>query len=607
MCGIIGFNWEDQQLAKKMASTLIHRGPDDGGVYTDKGISLGHRRLSIIDLTRSGKQPLYNEDRSLWITYNGEIYNFKELRAVLKKKGHKFISNTDTEVILHGYEEWGEKVLPRLNGMFAFAIWNSRKKTLFLARDRIGIKPLYYYWDGSKFIFASELKAIFEASITRQINTLSLQHYLTYGFTPKKQTMIRGICKLEPGHALFLNGSELRTKKYWQLNIKEDHTLTEDAIKKKIKLYLEDAVKKRLMSDVPLGAFLSGGIDSSALVAMASKYKKNLKTFSIGFEYDEFNEAPYAKKVSELFATEHHEKYFVAKDFKKLIPKLAFHYDDPLADYSILPTYLVSTVARKKVKVVLGGDGGDELFGGYNWYRHYMILEKQKHIPLAMRKYFIKPSFQVASKVFQNHLLNKTKHLIETEAVSPGKRFAMIRSFLSAKGFKEMNINPKVLDAYSKFFTYSDIKNNFFNADLSFYLPGEILHKVDKATMAVGLEARVPFLDHTFVEFASTISSKYRIHRLQTKYLLKKSLRNVVPKEIIHRKKRGFGVPIKQYFRNELRGYVEQKINSLDFKELNLNEKYIRQCMVEHKRGVRDHSQFLWSLLFLQEWKNKWI
>ena len=596
MCGICGFNWEDKKLLRQMTSALEHRGPDTFGLYTDKKVSIGHRRLSIIDLSDKGNEPMCNEDGTIWLTFNGEIYNFKELRSALIKNGHRFNSDTDAEVIIHAYEEYGNDCVKKFNGQFAFAIWNSKQKVLFLARDRLGIKPLYYYWDDTKFIFASELKAILQApAVARNVDRHSLNHYLTYGFTPTKQTILKNIYKLQPGFHLTFS-KRLVIKRYWDVDFRQTETHSPNYYTTNIKELLEEATKKRLVADVPVGAFLSGGIDSSAIVAMIKKHKDNLKTFSIGFDHDEFNEAPYAKKVSDKFGTDHHEKYFSAKDVQKLIPELAYYYDDPLADYSMLPTYFVSKIARKHVKVCLGGDGGDELFGGYDWHTQFNTLRLQRSLPAFARSAIKLPLNFIRDK----HVRDRLQHLISNEKLSDSELYARLRSILNHTDLEKLNVTG-TYNAYKPYFKYSKL-NNVMHADLKLYLPEQILTKVDRASMAVSLETRVPFLDHDLVEFSAKIPPNIKIHRQIKKHILKKAMVGILPKEIINRKKQGFGVPIKHYFRNELKDFVQSELSEIPY----VNQEFVQSILQKHLAGKRDYCHVIWSLLMLKEWTKQW-
>jgi asparagine synthase (glutamine-hydrolysing) len=599
MCGISGFNWEDKDLVRRMIKVLNHRGPDSNGLFVDRGVSFGHNRLSIIDLSSDGAQPMCNEEGDIWITFNGEIYNYLEIRSELVNLGHVFKSNTDTEVIVHGYEQWGVDVLSKLNGMFAFAIFDGRDKSLFLARDRLGIKPLHYYFSSGKFIFASEIKAILECSeVERKVDLVSKNHYFTYGYTPTSRTMFDGIFKLEPGCFLVLKNDKLVCKKYW--DFKYPAKATKFGFKKlrsRIREELDLSVKRRMVSDVGVGAFLSGGVDSSAIVASATKYKKDLKTFSIGFDYKEFNEAKYAKIVADKFGTDHYEKYFGAKDVLGLIDDLAYFYDDPLADYSVLPTYFVSKLARSHVTVCLGGDGGDESFGGYNWYWQNLVMRKQKVLPLALRRGVVKPVANLVSSKVNSHFLKKVSSFIEGERLSDSQRYARLRSFLSVNDLKKFGIDKGVFNVFDKYFVNKSVKNNMMESDLKYYMPGEILTKVDRASMAVSLEVRVPFLDHEFIEFTSKINSNLKVKGLETKSILKKSLLGVLPKEILYRKKRGFGVPLKQYFRSGLKDYVSSELDGFKMDSM------IR----DHVSKKKDYSHVMWSMLMYKKWKARWI
>jgi asparagine synthase (glutamine-hydrolysing) len=602
MCGICGFNWEDKELVKKMSALLSHRGPDGSGYYVNDNVSFGHRRLSIIDISTAGKQPMSNEDGTIWITFNGEIFNFLELRAELENKGHNFNSYTDTEVIIHGYEQFGEKIVEKLNGQFAFAIWDENKNKLFLARDRLGIKPLFYYWNGSKFIFASELKSILEDDFSREINPHSLNHYLAFGFTPTGNSILKNIYKLKPGHILTLKNGLLNIQPYWDVTFKNssrNNITNKKRLCSSIRKHLDDSVKKRLIADVPVGAFLSGGIDSSAIVASMKKSKDDLKTFSIGFDHKEFNETDDAKLIAEKLNTDHYENFFSAEDVLKLIPKLAYHYDDPLADYSMLPTYFVSQIAKKHVTVCLGGDGGDELFGGYDWYTQFNILSKQKHFPQSARA-VIKNILQKQTK---SHLTNRISNLISKKEIPDHLLYGKLRALLNDKDLVHLGINKNVLNTYQQFFCWKNKFNNLMYSDLKLYLPEQILTKVDRASMAHSLEVRVPFLDHQFVDFAGTIPFNLKIKNQQKKYILKKSLKGILPNRTIYKKKRGFGVPLKYYFRKELKDYITEKL----LKSKTGNKDFIKKILNQHLNGRRDYSHLIWSYLMLEEWKKKWL
>ncbi len=607
MCGILGFNWEDEKLVNKLGNLLNHRGPDQEGYYTDEGISLGHKRLSIIDLSEKGRQPMSNSDKTIWITYNGEIFNFQEIKKELEAKGYHFKSKTDTEVIIYGYQEYGTKILEKLNGQFAFCIYDKKKKKLFLARDRIGINPLYYYLDDDKFIFGSELKIILKSGVKKEINKFALNYYLMYGHTPRKQSIIENAYKLEPGHYMIFDLKNNKIKeysKYWDVKIINE--IKDEALAKKIILEkLDESVKKRLIADVPIGAFLSGGLDSSAVVALMSKYTKNLNTFSIKFDYDEFDESKYAEIVSKKFETKHHVVKFTAKDVKELIPKLIYHYDEPFGDPSMIPTFLVSKVARQHVTVSLSGDGGDELFGGYNSYKHFRLLNLQKFYPRFLNKLIYG-----LLKIFNFEFLTKIKAFFELGCLKRGLKFVRLMSYLNRVEFKKLTgENPEeYYKKYAKEFKKSDYLNEAINIDLHNYISEDILTKVDRASLANSLESRPPLLDHEIIEFACKIDPRLKLRGREGKYIFKKSLEGILPKEILYRKKMGFGVPLKHYFRGKLKELVNNYVINFD-KHNYFNKKYIKDIKrnINKKYWSKDYSRAIWTIMIFNMWWEHWI
>ena len=609
MCGIVGFNWDDKNLVKSMSNLITHRGPDDSGFYTDKYISLGNRRLSIIDLSKKGKQPISNEDNTLSIVFNGEIYNFEELRNTLQKSGHKFKSDTDTEVIIHSYEEYGRKCVEKFNGMFAFAIWDSKKKELFLARDRLGIKPLFYYMKDKKFIFASEIKSILKSRIKAIIDHKSLYFYLTFGYTPSNKSIFKNIYKLEAGCTLlFKNNSKLDIERYWNIDFSKQIDKNEDYFIKKLRENLDLSVKRRLIADVPVGAFLSGGIDSSAIVAYIKKYKDDLKTFSIGFDYEQYDESRYAKIASDKFQTDHYEHSFCAEDVIKLIPKLIKHYDEPFGDPSMVPTYLVSKIARKHVTVSLSGDGGDESFLGYDRYKQYKIINYQNHLPKIILKSTINPSINSLSNLTGNPWLQKIRRYFEFNALRDYQQYSELRSSFSADTRKSLfSENYNLYDYYKKFFVYENYLKNISNTDINTYLADDILTKLDRSSMFVSLEGRVPFLDHTFVEFSSTIPMNLKLRGMEPKYIFKKSLIGVIPKSIIYRKKQGFTFPLEIYLRKELKSLI--KDNLLKRSELHkyVNKYIINKLLSLHYSKEKDYTNGLWTIFILKIWLDKYM
>ncbi|MFC1741094.1 asparagine synthase (glutamine-hydrolyzing) [Nanoarchaeota archaeon] len=581
MCGITGFTWEDKDLLRKMTDVISYRGPDDHAYHTDKGISLGHRRLSIIDLSKAGRQPMTDADGSVVIVYNGEIYNHKELRKDLEKR-HSFASNTDTEVIIHGYNEWGpEGLLSRLNGMFAFAIWDSDKKQLFMARDRIGIKPLYYAETEKGLIFASEIKSILQQpDMKREINLDAVNSYLTYRFITSDDTVLKGLKKLLPGHYLIYGNNKLQIKKYWDLsfNIVDK---SEDYFIKKFKSLLKDCVEKRLMSDVPLGAFLSGGLDSSIIVAMNSKLRDDsVKTFTVGFghETDEFR---HAKRVAEHLNTDHHELMLDYKDMTKALPKIIWHMDEPNSDITMVPLYFLSRFSRKKVTVVNTGEGADELFSGYQHFR--VGSSAFRLVPSAIKK-----------GVYSTYY-------------SPFKGWEREGLFRSTP--KDDPALRRCLDKK----TPKDLLNRILLFDIKNELPNWQLARVDRMTMAHSQEARVPFLDHRMVEFSATVPIRLKLKNLDGKYLMKKAVADVLPKSIIRRPKQGFTTPRNEWIRHSLQDMAFDLLSNKNVNRRGIfNRRSIEKLKDRVKRSkcdkpFRPYSYKLMMLAMFEMWCQLYI
>jgi asparagine synthase (glutamine-hydrolysing) len=566
MCGICGFyGFEDINVLKKMVKILAHRGPDDNGFYVDENISLGHTRLSIIDLSEKGRQPMSNEDGTIWIVYNGETYNFMELRKELEAK-HSFYSNTDTEVLIHAYEEYGLDFIKKLRGMFAFALYDSKKKKLVLARDPIGKKPLYYYWDGERFIFASEIKAILEAGIKREIDTDGLSAYLTYQYTIGQKTMFKGIKKVLGGNMLIFNfnfnNKKTEIRRYW--DIKEDILQeTEEYFITRLRELLEESARLRLIADVPVGAFLSGGLDSSTIVALARPYVDyDFHTFSVGFG-DIFSELGYARTVAEHLDTVHHEIVIEPTDVIKELKKIAWHYDEPLGETGTIANYFLSKEARKYVKVVLAGEAGDELFGGYANYKINSKVYNYYRLPKLFRDALKGAVSLVPWK--GNPFRNRVEFYLNYAAQ---RNFDMAHLYTT----KVAGMNEDELEWFSS----GDLRfndnlivnpdgvkhpfNRMLALDCKNMLPEKFLMKADKATMANSVEERLLLMDKEIVEFAFTIPPKFKIVNGCEKYILKKSVRDLLPKEIIARKKQPFGVPYTYWIKNELFEFAEQKI-----------------------------------------------
>ena len=566
MCGICGFyGFENKDLLKRMTSILKHRGPDDSGYFTDKNVSLGHRRLSIIDL-KTGHQPMFNEDGLISIVFNGEIYNYKEIRKDLEKRGHRFATDSDTETIIHAYEEHYHKCLEKLRGMFAFAIWDSSRKQLFLARDHVGIKPLYYHYDGERFFFASEIKSLLEAGIRKNIDMESLEDYLTFGFVRGDKTIYEGIKKLLPGHCMTYDGTQLLQRRYWNfrvLGIDKDFATAEADFRE----IFRDSVKLRMISDVPLGAFLSGGVDSSAVVAYMSQLSKEpVKTFSVGFG-QENDELEYARFVSEQFGTDHTEKVVEYKDMPGLIEKLVWHADDPMSDAALLPTYMMSQVAAEKVKVVLTGEGADELFGGYVRYGYFS--GKYRFAPEAVRSRM----YMYQMTLFRD---KEKKQLLESAAMT-----------IPTIG----NLNEAI------------------DFELRNSIPDQLLVKVDRASMASSLEARVPFLDTEMIRLGSRLHPDLKMKDGIGKIFMKRALESELPRNIIYRKKHGFSVPLNTWFREDLKDYASRVLlDSETNKKMGFNEEYIRKILPTKQGFKRTGDAFrVWRLLVLNAWQEKFM
>jgi asparagine synthase (glutamine-hydrolysing) len=644
MCGICGeVNFSHQGVrpgtVKAMCRVLGHRGPDDEGIVFIQGnrpfeinksfsthpdengfeVGLGHRRLSIIDLSEAAHQPMCNEDGTIWIVFNGEIYNFQEIRKGLEKKGHLFKSESDTEVILHSYEEWGVECLNHFRGMFAFGIWDSSLQRLFMARDRLGKKPLVYFCQNGHFAFASEIKALLQVPwIEREVNGHAIHYYLTYQYVPSPETIFEGIKKLPPAHyILYGRDGNLKIERYWRLNFNSNHhTKTEpQELMDRIRTELEESVKLRLISDVPLGAFLSGGVDSSLIVGIMTKLSGTpVKTFSIGFEEKEFDELSYARLVSKHFSTEHHE-FIVKANAVEILPKLVWHYNEPFADSSAIPTYYVANVTKDFVKVVLTGDAGDENFAGYPRYLRSKWVASFTRLPNKLRRDLLPNLLRTFSTFhWREKTLNRLADFTESLSRDQARNYAEQIKIFNAKerediyteDFKKFVMGIDPLDFLIYKFEESETENlieQLLYVDMNSYLPEDLLVKVDIATMANSLEARVPFLDHKFMEFIASIPSRLKLKGSKTKFILKTAFKDLLPEAIFNRKKMGFGVPVSRWFRRELKDYVYGIL--LDHKALNrgyFRRSGIVRLLDEHLSLQNDHSAKLWALLTLELW-----
>ncbi|MET0081766.1 MAG: XrtA/PEP-CTERM system amidotransferase [Sedimenticola sp.] len=619
MCGIVGIfdpsgsGQIDRDLLHRMNESQFHRGPDEGGVHIEPGVGLAHRRLSIIDLS-SGQQPLFNEDGSVIVTYNGEIYNFQELMQELKAAGHVFKTHCDTEVIVHAWEEWGETCVNRFRGMFAFAIWDRNKETLFLARDRLGIKPLYYaQLSNNRTVFSSELKALYlHPDLDRTFDDLAIEDYFAFGYIPDPRTILKQVKKLPPGHTLTFHRRKpvAEPKEYWDVPFLAETAANEEHISEELVERLEEAVKIRMVAEVPLGAFLSGGVDSSAVVALMAKQSQSpVNTCSIGFGDPKFNETEYADMVAERYATNHHLDHVDTNDYD-LIDKLASLYDEPYADSSAIPTYRVCELAKRQVTVALSGDGGDENFAGYRRHRWHMLEEKVRgplpgliRRPLfgALGRYYPKldwaPKVLRAKTTFQAIARDSFSAYLNSVSVIPDEQ----RSKLFSDSFNKRLNGYRAIEVFKQHAERSPTDHPLSMIqylDMKTYLPSDILTKVDRASMAHALEVRVPILDHKFVEWVSGIGAEYKLRGREGKYIFKKSLEGYLPSDVLYRPKMGFGVPISSWFRKELKQRVRDSILSERLLETGLfNRDYLKRLVDEHQSGMKEHSAALWSLL----------
>ncbi len=621
ICGVLNFKSQriDESLIKAMSDKLEHRGPDSFGKYIDDKIGLGHRRLSIIDL-KSGQQPISNEDKSIWLTVNGEIYNYLELRDQLEKKGHVFSTRTDSEVIVHLYEEYQERALDYLRGMFAFALWDKKNSKLFIARDRNGQKPLVFWHDDQNFVFASELQSLLSVPwIKREIDTESLNLYLSLFYVPAPRTMFKNIKKLLPAHYLIVQNNKLEIKKYWSLNPGISTRKTLKQYKQGVLEQLDESVKLHLVSDVPVGVFLSGGIDSSAIVAQMSKHTNNIKTFSVGFENKLYNEMEFAKIIADKFSTEHHQLIVKPKSIE-IIPKLIKHYGEPYADYSCIPTYYISKFAAEHVKVALCGEGADESFSGYYRYTAAKVGQWFDLMPRFIQR--------IISRSVINLLPNgndirsnswQIKRFFQSLEYSPVMRNLNWISCFNLEQKKQL-LNSNILSGLNlsndlEYLSnyYSSKKSNDFSditrqVDIDTYLPNDLLVKMDIASMANSLETRAPFLDHKFMEYAAAIPHDLKLHNFQNKFILKKALSASLPNKIINRKKQGFAIPLGQWFRNELKDYAQDILLDKTCRDRGyFNQTYLRKILKEHASGQTDYGYKLWTLLMFELWAREFI
>lgn len=623
MCGIVGIfdtldrRQIDRELLHRMNEAQYHRGPDEGGIHIEPGIGLGHRRLSIIDLS-GGHQPLFNEDGTVAVVFNGEIFNFQDLAVELKCRGHQFKTHSDTEVIVHAWEEWGEDCVKRFRGMFAFAIWDSNRKHLFLARDRLGVKPLYYaYLSDGHLLFSSELKALLvHHGVSREMDPLAIEEYFALGYVPDPRSILKQVNKLPPGHTLCIGkgGCPAVPRQYWDVPFVPNHSQNEADLSDELAARLSEAVRIRLMSEVPLGAFLSGGVDSSAVVAMMAKESpgRPVNTCSIAFGEKKYNEIEFAQMVADRYKTNHSVEQVGADDFD-LIDRLADVYDEPYADSSAIPTYRVCELARKRVKVALSGDGGDENFAGYRRHRWHMYEERMRRLlpqwlraPVFGLAGSLYPKIDWAPKVLR---AKTTLQALARDSLSAYLNTVSVigdtnRGRLFSKDFKRELQGYRAVEVFKKFAQNAPTSHPLSLVqyiDMKTYLPGDILTKVDRASMAHALEVRVPILDHPFVEWASGLDPRFKLNGREGKYLFKKSMESYLPRDVLYRQKMGFAVPISSWFRGPLKTRVREAILGPRLEQTGLfAREHLVRLVDEHQSGVREHSAALWSLLMFE-------
>lgn len=625
VCGISGClsvtgERADPQLIRRMAATLRHRGPDDEGFYVNGPIALGHRRLRIIDLT-TGRQPIANETGTIHVVLNGEIYNFAELRTSLETKGHRFATRSDTEVIVHAWEEFGEECLAHFNGMFAFALWDADRETLFLARDRFGEKPLYYAERDGWFVFGSEVRAVLEhPRVGRDLDLLGLSRYLTNTYIPYPHSIFHGVRKLPPGHWLTVTSGKTRVVRYWDLEFRGDQRRGEEEWADTLWPALCEAVRRRLVADMPVGIFLSGGIDSSAIVAAAAHVEpsRHFATFSMGFDEASYDERPHARVVADRFETEHHQLVFTPDDVRAEVPSLGQLLDEPLGDSSFLPTVYLARHARRSVTVVLGGDGGDELWCGYPTFLAITPTTWMNRLPRPVLETArglsdrLRPSINYGSASF---LL---KQFTRGLGYPPDLQAQILMGGFTRSEQDDL-LSPAVRAACQAFDPYGDIDDIMAAAPadpvdrLSYhhsklYLADRTLVKMDRATMATGVEARAPFLDHTFAALACSVPAGVRFKRWTTKYLLKRALAGRVPDAILQRGKQGFGVPIGQWLRGPLRTVLERVLDRDRLRRVGLfSPDTITRLVREHLAGEQDHQRALWTLVSFELWREAYV
>jgi asparagine synthase (glutamine-hydrolysing) len=630
MCGISGWANLDshapppdgaRHLLHAMCERMIHRGPDSEGLFVTTGAALGMRRLAIIDLV-TGEQPAFNEDKSVAVILNGEIYNYRELRSTLEKRGHVFHSASDTEVLPHLYEEYGDAMVGELNGMFAFALWDSKRRRLLIARDRFGEKPLYWGIFDNTLLFASEPKVLLaHPEVKPALNLNALRQYLSFDYVPAPLSIYEGINKLPAAHKLTLENGRVNVERYWRLSYKiAEPVPSENEAAEQLRELLADAVRMRLVSDVPLGVLLSGGVDSSTVAALAVRASSEaVKTFSISFAESSFDESAYARGVAKFLGTDHHEERLSANLAANLVSEIGSWMDEPFSDPSLVPTYLLSRFTRKHVTVALGGDGGDELFAGYPMYAGHRWAEVYKRVPVSLRRGLIEPAIRLLPVKTKNLSLDyKALRFVTGAKYDPVARHHIwFGSFTPEE--QEQLLTPEALaasdgeiyagaQAIAEECNNDDVVTRMQSVDTQLYLAEDILTKVDRASMAVSLEVRAPFLDPRVAEFAAALPCNYKLRGLKTKYILKKAVHDMLPPFVTRRGKKGFGVPVAEWLKEKLRPLARDLLSPERVRRAGVfNAEYVARLQNEHERGVANHRKLLWTLLMFELWHESFV
>ncbi len=626
MCGIYGLlnlsegNSQHPNILQHMGDVMAHRGPDDDGHYEGQGVLLGMRRLAIIDVA-GGHQPIANENETIWTVCNGEIYNFRELRQELRRLGHTFRTGTDSEVVVHAYEEYGDDFVSHLDGMFGFALWDAPRRRLLVGRDRLGIKPLYYLNDGFRLIFASEVKSILVVpEVDAELSPFALREYLTLGYTPAPHSIFRGIHKLPPASLLICENGQCDIQRYWQFPDNIDYSMNEHDWAESVVDTFESAVVSQMVSDVPLGAFLSGGIDSSSVVALMAKHSSQpVKTYSIGFENSDgglyYNELPYARQIAELFGTDHKE-ILVKPDVAQLLPHLLWHMDEPMADAAFITTYLVAEFARRDVTVILSGVGGDELFGGYRRYLGEYYGQYYNQLPIWVRRRVLAPLAQRLPSDRHSPLLNLSRYarsfMLSNELSFEERYRTYVQVFNRMQRSRLLN-EPVCHDKDSLGTVLSESRNGdalrrLLYVDLATQLPDDLLMLTDKMTMATSLECRVPILDHQLVELSARMPSRYKIHGRELKYILKLAFKGLLPDDILYRKKRGFGAPMGAWLKGALSPLLESVLSKQTVQQRAIFDwSEVERTIALHRANKEDHTDHLLALMNFELWSRMYL